>query len=261
MDIYNPYYNFDNAPVQSGWIPDQNVQQVYDYQSPYNIQQQNQQEQDAYNQLQQYVANKQQQERKRYSNQYYQIKRGDTLSKIAQVNGITVEQLAKLNGIKDINKIKAGSILRFNDNVKNRYEGIVSRKPKYENTAGIKAMSRTGTRNNGTTLPEVVITAKRPVKQSTNKPQTTAIKNQQQVSNNATNRTNSQNTYSVKSWNSFANADMPAFLKKYENETPERKANREPEKRYKDLIKKPKPTTRLGSEVYNFVRAFGNHYK
>ncbi len=253
MDIYNPYYNFDNAPVQSGWIPDQNVQQVYDYQSPYDIQQQNQQEQDAYDQLQQYIANKQQQERKRYSNQYYQIKRGDTLSKIAQANGITVEQLAKLNGIKDINKIKAGSILRFNDNVKNRYEGIISRKPKYEDTTGIKAMPRTN--------PKVVITTKRPVKQSTNKPQTTAVKKTQQVSNNTTNRTSSQNPYSVKSWNSFANADMPAFLKKYENETPERKANREPEKQYKKPYKKPKPTTKLGTKMYNFIRAFGNHYK
>lgn len=178
MDIYNPYYNFDNAPIQSGWIPDQNIQQVYDYQFPYDIQQQNQQEQDAYNQLQQYVANKQQQERKRYSNQYYQIKRGDTLSKIAQVNGITVEQLAKLNGIKDINKIKAGSILRFNDNVKNRYEGIVSRKPKYENTA---------------------------------KPQTTAIKKQQQVSNNATKKRNNntnrnlQLQYKPESKNDYGN--------------------------------------------------------
>lgn len=203
MDIYNPYYNFDNAPVQSGWIPDQNVQQVYDYQSPYDIQQQNQQEQDAYDQLQQYIANKQQQERKRYSNQYYQIERGDTLSKIAQANGITVEQLAKLNGIKDINKIKAGSILRFNDNVKNRYEGIISRKPKYENTTGIKVMPRTNTQSSDTT--------KRPVKQSTNKSQTTAVKKQQQISNNTTKKRNNntnrnlQLQYKPESKNNYSN--------------------------------------------------------
>ena len=54
-------------------------------------------------------------------NPYYKIGRGDTLSKIAAKHNITVEQLAKLNGIRDINDIKLGQHLRFSDNVSNRY--------------------------------------------------------------------------------------------------------------------------------------------
>ena len=54
-------------------------------------------------------------------NPYYKIDRGDTLSKIAAKHNITVEQLAKLNGIRDINDIKLGQHLRFSDNVSNRY--------------------------------------------------------------------------------------------------------------------------------------------
>lgn len=41
------------------------------------------------------------------------VKRGDTLSKVAQRNGITVKQLCRLNGIKSSAKIKAGSTLRI----------------------------------------------------------------------------------------------------------------------------------------------------
>jgi GH25 family lysozyme M1 (1,4-beta-N-acetylmuramidase) len=43
---------------------------------------------------------------------YYTIKAGDTLSKIAKEHDTTVEQLKKLNNIKDVNKIYAGSKLR-----------------------------------------------------------------------------------------------------------------------------------------------------
>lgn len=78
--------------------------------------------------------------KKKHESQYYQIKKGDTLSQIVHANGITVEQLAKLNGIKDINRIKAGSILRFDNSVKNRYEGLVSRKPKRKNTRNINTI-------------------------------------------------------------------------------------------------------------------------
>jgi GH25 family lysozyme M1 (1,4-beta-N-acetylmuramidase) len=43
---------------------------------------------------------------------YYTIKAGDTLSKIAKEHDTTVEQLKKLNNIKDVNKIYAGSKIR-----------------------------------------------------------------------------------------------------------------------------------------------------
>lgn len=43
---------------------------------------------------------------------YYTVKAGDTLSNIAKKHDTTVEQLKKLNNIKDVNKIYAGSKLR-----------------------------------------------------------------------------------------------------------------------------------------------------
>ena len=140
-EIYQPYYNFDQQPIDQGWIPDQNTN-IPIYESPYDLRQQNQINQDIYNQGQTYLRQLAQQEEaeQQPQNQYYQIKRGDTLSQIAHANGITVEQLAKLNGIKDINRIKAGSILRFDNSVKNRYEGIVSRKPKRKNTRNINTI-------------------------------------------------------------------------------------------------------------------------
>ena len=140
-EIYQPYYNFDQQPIDQRWIPDQNTN-IPIYESPYDLRQQNQINQDIYNQGQTYLRQLAQQEEaeQQPQNQYYQIKRGDTLSQIAHANGITVEQLAKLNGIKDINRIKAGSILRFDNSVKNRYEGIVSRKPKRKNTRNINTI-------------------------------------------------------------------------------------------------------------------------
>ena len=45
----------------------------------------------------------------------HKIKRGDTLSEIAQMYNTSVEYLAKLNNIKDINKIKAGDTLKLFD--------------------------------------------------------------------------------------------------------------------------------------------------
>ena len=141
-EFYQPYYDFDQEPIQQGWIPDQNIDTDQIYESPYDLRQQNQINQDIYNQGQTYLRQLAQQEEaeQQPQNQYYQIKRGDTLSQIAHANGITVEQLAKLNGIKDINRIKAGSILRFDNSVKNRYEGIVSRKPKRKNTRNINTI-------------------------------------------------------------------------------------------------------------------------
>lgn len=142
-EYYQPYYDFDQEPIQQGWIPDQNINTNQIYESPYDLQYENQVNADIQNQFQDYIqqrAMQEQQLQKRHENQYYQIKKGDTLSQIARANGITVEQLAKLNGIKDINRIKAGSILRFDNSVKNRYEGLVSRKPKRKNTRNVNTI-------------------------------------------------------------------------------------------------------------------------
>lgn len=43
----------------------------------------------------------------------YRVKRGDSLSKIAARNGVTVKQLCRLNGIKTTTKIKPGQKLRL----------------------------------------------------------------------------------------------------------------------------------------------------
>lgn len=142
-EFYQPYYDFDQESIQQGWIPDQNIDTNQIYESPYDLQYENQVNADIQNQFQDYMqqrAMQEQQLQKKHESQYYQIKKGDTLSQIAHANGITVEQLAKLNGIKDINRIKAGSILRFDNSVKNRYEGLVSRKPKRKNTRNINTI-------------------------------------------------------------------------------------------------------------------------
>ena len=141
-EFYQPYYDFDQEPIQQGWIPDQNIDTNQIYESPYDLQYENQINSDIQNQFQNYMQQRamQEQQLQKHESQYYQIKKGDTLSQIAHANGITVEQLAKLNGIKDINRIKAGSILRFDNSVKNRYEGLVSRKPKRKNTRNINTI-------------------------------------------------------------------------------------------------------------------------
>ena len=43
---------------------------------------------------------------------YYKVKKGDTLSKIAQRNGTTVKKLCKLNGIKETKPLQIGQKLR-----------------------------------------------------------------------------------------------------------------------------------------------------
>jgi hypothetical protein len=45
--------------------------------------------------------------------QFYTVKKGDTLSKIAIENKTTVKKLTDLNGIKDANKIVAGKVIRI----------------------------------------------------------------------------------------------------------------------------------------------------
>lgn len=182
-EYYQPYYDFDQEPIQQGWIPDQNINTNQIYESPYDLEYENQVNADIQNQFQDYMqqrAMQEQQLQKRHENQYYQIKKGDTLSQIAHANGITVEQLAKLNGIKDINRIKAGSILRFDNSVKNRYEGLVSRKPKRKNTSNINTTVAKRTKNIATTNKSQptrynantseINKSKQPVKQSAGNP-------------------------------------------------------------------------------------------
>ena len=43
----------------------------------------------------------------------YTVKRGDTLTKIARMFGTTVAAIAKLNNIRDVNKIYAGQVLKI----------------------------------------------------------------------------------------------------------------------------------------------------
>ena len=108
-EYYQPYYDFDQEPIQQGWIPDQNINTNQIYESPYDLQYENQVNADIQNQFQDYIqqrAMQEQHQQKKHESQYYQIKSGDTLSQIARAHGISVEKLAKLNGIKDINMIK-----------------------------------------------------------------------------------------------------------------------------------------------------------
>ncbi|MDR1653847.1 MAG: peptidoglycan DD-metalloendopeptidase family protein [Prevotellaceae bacterium] len=44
---------------------------------------------------------------------YYTVRRGDTLSKIAARNGVSVRTITRLNNIKNSNKLKAGSRIRI----------------------------------------------------------------------------------------------------------------------------------------------------
>ena len=43
----------------------------------------------------------------------YVVKRGDTLGRIARQNNTTVEELARLNNIKNVNLIRTGATLRL----------------------------------------------------------------------------------------------------------------------------------------------------
>lgn len=154
-EFYQPYYDFDQEPIQQGWIPDQNINMNQIYESPYDLKYENQVNADIQNQFQDYMqqrAMQEQQLQKKHQSQYYQIKNGDTLSQIARAHGVSVEKLAKLNGIKDINMIKSGQLLRFDNNVNNRYKST------------LRKHTKVSTKGNGTMLPEVVAIATRPIK-------------------------------------------------------------------------------------------------
>lgn len=166
-EFYQPYYDFDQEPIQQGWIPDQNINMNQIYESPYDLKYENQVNEDIQNQFQDYMQQrimKEQQLQKKHQSQYYQIKNGDTLSQIARAHGISVEKLAKLNDIRDINMIRSGQLLRFDNNVNNRYKSTFRKRNVQNNTTQIRKHTKVSTKGNGTMLPEVVATATRPVK-------------------------------------------------------------------------------------------------
>lgn len=166
-EFYRPYYDFDQEPIQQGWIPDQNINMNQIYESPYDLKYENQVNEDIQNQFYDYMQQrimKEQQLQKKHQSQYYQIKNGDTLSQIARAHGISVEKLAKLNDIRDINMIRSGQLLRFDNNVNNRYKSTFRKRNVQNNTTQIRKHTKVSTKGNGTMLPEVVATATRPVK-------------------------------------------------------------------------------------------------
>ena len=166
-EYYQPYYDFDQEPIQQGWIPDQNINmnQIYEY--PYDLQYENQVNADIQDQFQDYMqqrAMQEQQLQKKHQSQYYEIKNGDSLSQIARAHGISVEKLAKLNGIRDINMIRSGQLLRFDNNVNNRYKSTFRNRNIQNNPSQIRKHTKASTKGNGTVSPKVTVTATRPVK-------------------------------------------------------------------------------------------------
>lgn len=125
----NPYYDADYTSPISGFIPDQNTQQ-YPYYGPYAPGYQIDDDENtgedvrlaAQQQLAAYVQQKREQEHQQALNDYYTISAGDTLSKIAAAHGMTYQELARLNGIKNADKIRTGQRLRFNDSINNDYK-------------------------------------------------------------------------------------------------------------------------------------------
>lgn len=166
-EYYQPYYDFDQEPIQQGWIPDQNINTNQIYESPYDLQYENQVNTNIQNQFQDYMQQRAMQEQrlqKKHQSQYYEIKNGDTLSQIARAHGISVEKLAKLNGIRDINMIKSGQLLRFDNNVNNRYKSTFRNRNIQSNPSQIRKYTKVSTKSNDTVSPKVTVTATRPVK-------------------------------------------------------------------------------------------------
>lgn len=235
-EYYQPYYDFDQEPIQQGWIPDQNIDTNQIYESPYDLQYENQINSDIQNQFQDYMqqrAMQEQQLQKKHESQYYQIKSGDTLSQIARAHRISVEKLAKLNGIKDINMIKSGQLLRFDNNVNNRYKSTLRKRNVQSNPTQIRKYTKASTKGNDTTLPEVIVTVKRPVTQK--------AKSQNNVYKNTI---------------GLGQQDVKKLVQRH-SETNNVRDDSSRKRNYK----KPKPTTKVGTKIYNFLKAFTNHYK
>ena len=60
--------------------------------------------------------------------------------------------------------IRSGQLLRFDNNVNNRYKSTFRKRNVQNNTTQIRKHTKVSTKGNGTMLPEVVATATRPVK-------------------------------------------------------------------------------------------------
>lgn len=180
--VSTPIYDFDTDNSYSGYIPDQNQSIYYPQDSQRDLYMQQQVEAAVQQQLAQYVQQQAQ--------QYYNIQRGDTLGQIAAAHGMSVQDLARLNGINNINLIRAGQKLRFNDDLDNVYrnaaptrhtrtirrsstsDDIIPSNPKraqqQANSVNTQNRSTVRKQNNERTynskqLPEVVVTYKRPV--------------------------------------------------------------------------------------------------
>lgn len=116
------------------------------------------------------------------SDDYYTIKRGDTLYDIAKKYNMSISDIARLNGIKNANLIRASQRLRFNDSDQNVYRdgirrmirrrrsNVKSERPTHSNIISHNPTTVkkqvVSTQGNGKMLPEVVVTAKRPVKKT-----------------------------------------------------------------------------------------------
>lgn len=59
--------------------------------------------------------------------------------------------------------IKSGQLLRFDNNVNNRYKSTFRKRNVQSNPTYIRKYTKASTKGNGTMLPEVIITATRPV--------------------------------------------------------------------------------------------------
>lgn len=121
-DFYTPSTQFGAEPDFSGYIPDQNMQP---YESPYDLQFDQKLQNDLTQQLQNYIQRQKPIETERKPKNYIVIDRGNTLSQLAKEYNTTVEDLARLNGIKDVNRIKEGQVLRLNNKVANKYKDYI----------------------------------------------------------------------------------------------------------------------------------------
>lgn len=79
--------------------------------------------------------------------------------------------------------IKSGQLLRFDNNVNNRYKSTLRKSNTRRNSTQVRKQIKPSTQDNGRMIPEVVITAKRPVK---NKPKDTGKRNTGNPNNNPT---------------------------------------------------------------------------
>lgn len=148
-DFYLPKFNFGNEPDMSGFIPDQNA---LPYDTANDLRMQQVIDDDLSQQLHNYIQQYKTVETKRKPKDYIVINSGNTLSQLAKEYNTTVEDLTRLNGIKDINRIKAGQVLRLNNKVANKYKD-------YTYTNNVRKSTRNANARNYSD--EVVITAPR----------------------------------------------------------------------------------------------------